>query len=380
MLRRTWLICWSIIGLSACVAGCEQVNEQLSRFTNSGGSEDADAELIEFEPDESTAPESDTLEFTLKIGDRFPLLKRVEQTLTQQTTSGPALSRSTLELLMAIEVEEIREGSKRLGVRYHRVRYQQDIAGQRMEYDSDAPPTALPAELQVYAGLLDNGFSFWIGPDNQIQELVGFNEFMQRCVRSVPAGQQQAVLTRLAETSGEEGIANFVDESIGLLPQASDAAGGAVAVGDSWIRQREVARPVPLYVSHNCTLKSLDDATAEIDVVGTIAASTTYGPQAADPQASRITVRGGQVRGNCTIDRRSGLPVRSHSERRLDMSIQLAGGESFEQQKHVVTSIHAFPQDSSLGNAPGVAAGAGQPSAATIVPASHAEVPPDSGR
>ena len=177
---RTGSIYGIAIALAVCCGGCDRV----SQYWSDESADDADADLLGFEVE----PTGSTLDLNLAVGDRFPLLKTVEQTLTQQTPAGPSLSRSTLELLLAIEVEEVRDGNKRLGVRYHRVRYRQDIAGEQVEYDSEAPPHSLPAELQIYAGLLDNGFSFWIDADNQISELVGFNEFLTRCVRMVPPG------------------------------------------------------------------------------------------------------------------------------------------------------------------------------------------------
>jgi hypothetical protein len=313
----------------------------------------------------------------LHVGDRFPLQKTVEQTLTQQTPTGPAVSRSKLELLLAIQVEEIREGHKRLGVRYHRARYEQDIAGEQSQYNSDArtPAESLPPELQLYAGLIDNGFSFWVGPDNQLEELVGFEEFLNRCVRTVAAAQRQEVLTRLAETSGEEGIANFVDESIGLLPNSADAESGApVDVGAVWARQREVARPIPMYVKQNCTLKALDERTAEIDVAGTIAASTTYGAPTAEPAPAGITVHGGHVLGNCTIDRLTGLPVRSHTERQLQMTVHVADGTSFDLQKRIVTDVRAFPETGGAVETPSSAPSHIQQAAASADPAAGAPI------
>ena len=374
---RTWSICGMMVSLAVWSVGCEKVSETLGQYWNQESADEED-DLLGIE----VRPASGALDLNLAVGDRFPLLKTVEQTLTQQTPTGPTLSRSTLELLLAIEVEEIRDGNTRLGVQYHRVRYEQDIAGERFEYDSDAPPHALPAELQVYAGLIDNGFSFWIRPDNQIIELVGFNEFLARFVRMVPPDQQQTVVTRLAETSGEEGIANFVDESIGLLPTHSETGSGPVSVGDAWTRQREVARPVPLYISHNCTLRQLSDTTAEIDIAGSISTSTTYGPAAGDTQGAHVTVRGGHIIGSCTIDLHSGLPIKSHTQRNLEMSVQLADGTSFEQQKQVVTSIRAFPQEDSMPAAPAGFVETQQP-AGGVVPTSHteasAETPPTVG-
>jgi len=119
-----------------------------------------------------TPPQGD-LGLRLKVGDRFPLQKTVEQKLTQPTDQGVSTGHSRLDVLLSLLVEELRDGHTRMGVRYHRVRYlEQDPEGRTVEYNSTAPPREIPAQARVYAGLVENGFSFWIGPDNRLIELV----------------------------------------------------------------------------------------------------------------------------------------------------------------------------------------------------------------
>ncbi|MBC7817799.1 MAG: hypothetical protein IAG10_12980, partial [Planctomycetaceae bacterium] len=74
---------------------------------------------------------ADNLELRLKVGTRFPLFKTVEQRLRQLSPSGGRTIESTSHLTMklAITVEAIEQGVKRLGVRYQQVRYEHDIAG-----------------------------------------------------------------------------------------------------------------------------------------------------------------------------------------------------------------------------------------------------------
>src|SRR5436190_15615026 len=51
------------------------------------------------------------LALKLKVGDRFPLKKRIVQQLTQTDAQGSTLiNRSILEMLLSLEVEEIRDG------------------------------------------------------------------------------------------------------------------------------------------------------------------------------------------------------------------------------------------------------------------------------
>jgi hypothetical protein len=306
------------------------------------------------------------LSLNLKVGDRFPLLKTITQTLLQPSPQGEVSSTSALEMMMSITVEEIpevgeRQGQKRMGVKYHRVRFAQDLTGKHIEFDSQAPRGPIPLEALGYSGLVGNSFFFWLGPNNQIVDLVGFREFLERCLRDVPVERQQQVRTALAATSGAEGIANFVDDSIGLLPPQ------AVQVGDSWSTTRQVFEPLRMYISNKYTLRSIDANQAEVIIQGTIAPSAAYGAPDQPVRDLNVLVRGGRCDGTCLVDRRTGLPLQSRVEQTISMQVKLAN-EEFEQQKQTVTTIRAFPESATSATPVAAAppAGLGVPSAFAV--------------
>jgi hypothetical protein len=227
---------------------------------------------------QNSAAGPQTIHLQLRPGDRFPLVKRLDHLLKQVTPQGTILThRSSLEMWLSITVEETidrgkQRGQMRLEAKYRRIRYVQDLAGSEIEYDSDHPPASIPLELQGYHGFKDNGISIWIGPDHQLLEIVNFDAFISRCVRDVPKGRQMQVRATLARNAGADGIANFVDDSLGLLPDSE------VRLGDSWTRSRQVVQPVPMHISTRYTLTELANDDAQVAVVGTISPSTTYGP------------------------------------------------------------------------------------------------------
>ncbi len=229
------------------------------------------------------------------------------------------------------------EDRTKLQVRYDQVKYSHRIGDEVLQFDSSRPTANLPVSVKAYQAMVGDGFSFWIGKENQIVSVDGFTEFLSRCLRNVPEAERSKVVLGIEAGSGESGIANFIDNSIGLLPY-----GGAHKPGDSWERPSHIGRPVPMHVSNTYTLKQLDPQLATIDIRGQITPSTTM--TASDAQTGvRVTVRGGETQGSCTIFRETGLPQRSHVEQNIDMTVMMSGALQFNQRKKVTTTIEAYP-------------------------------------
>ncbi len=281
------------------------------------------------------------LKLSLQPGMQFPLKKNIRTTLLQTSGDGTEQRIQTdLGLLMAIQVEGVEEGRTRLGVRYNRVDFEQQIDGQKIVYRSTNPPAQIPIEAQAYHDMVDDGFSFWIGKDNQISELVGFREFLQRCLIHVPASHQKQVLLGMEAGTDENGISDFVDNTIGLLP-----AGKQVTPGQEWMRHRNVGRPVPMVVESKYTLHDLTDTEAVVRISGEIIPSQTINKvlHTADKDDVQVTVRGGSMSGICTIFRETGLPKDSYTERVVHMTVTMSDGLAFDQKKTVLTRVEAFP-------------------------------------
>ena len=318
-----------------------------------------DDSSTEFEDSSETTPTAPALDraalqLSLQAGDRFPMRKVVEQELKQASLSGtPQISRSRLELMLAISVEDVQPDRTQMRVTYDRVHYSHEVAGELVEYDSNDPPAQIPQAVMTYHGMLKDGFSFVLGSDHQISSVIGFHEFIERCLRHVPENQRQRVMLDIEASSGEKGIADFVDNTIGLLPADVDKV-----LGDTWKKDRHIGKPVPMQIQTTYTLKDLSNGLATVSIGGEITPSTSLG-QSASNENVRITVKGGHCHGQCIVFLDSGLPKESRVERTVDMTVQMAGGLEFEQQKHTVTTVETFPSQSS------------QSPSSAIQPASH---------
>lgn len=340
MSRRSCLVRFGLLSawtLAGCADGDGVTSEPSSPPTLS----------IAARPAVPTEPALDAADLRLRLatGMRFPVMKSVRQTLVQgDAVSGRQVTGfSELEMLMSATVEEVAaDASMRLRVRFERITYRQDAAGRVYEFDSSRPIGDGPPEAAVYAAMAGDGFSLRVGADNGITERFDFDEFLGRCLAAVAVEDRDRVTSRIAETSGDESIANFVDDSIGYLPLRPNH-GSTAAEGDVWRRERRVVRPIRLFVAETCSLARLDPRIAEIDVNGTIGASETFDATAADAE---VRVGGGHSVGHCRVDRATGLPLESRIERLIELRVRQPDGGEFDQLKRVETTIRAFPRQS----------------------------------
>lgn len=290
------------------------------------------------------AIEAPNLALRLNVGDKFPLQKTVTTTLIQPGDQGMERSTAQKEFLLTITVEAMpdegaRAGQKQMGVRFHAVRFARELNGKKLEYDSRKAREPIPLAVQPYHGLVGNSFSFWLGQDNQIEGIVDFDKFVERCLQHVPKERFEEVWNNLATQTGADGIANFVDDSIGLLPKAK------VTVGESWTVTRRTQQPIPMVCKTRYTLQQMDGPQAEVSILGEILPGAIL-PNAIPGAAQKnlnMSIQGGKATGSCTIDLRTGLPIHSQVEQYVDMHVKLNSGEEFVQHKHTITTIRAFP-------------------------------------
>jgi hypothetical protein len=330
------------------------------------GKNDADAEIaelddidapkanikpVENEQVEKTpppvVPQTGVLELKLTENEPFPLSKTVEQRLTETDSAGNvSVSQSRTDMLLSLNVDSTHpDGRKRMTVRFHRVYYEEDIRGVRSVYSSEKPGETIPRNCLLYAGLVDNSFSFFVGPNNKVAELVDFKDFLQRCLRKVPPQDVANVRQQLEATvRSEDGISTFIDDSIGLLPYSNDPAHPGVEVreGSHWELKRYTENPIPTFTTTTCTLNELSRNSAEIGLTGTISGPPNPITRRSPGGEIKVLVKGGYCTGSCRLDRRTGLPTQSLVQRSLQLAMELPNGQKIEQNKETVSSVTSF--------------------------------------
>lgn len=329
-------------GLLLSLSACNSSKDDAVAETLPDWMQEAEREPVEKKRKREEAPQV-SLELGLKPGERFGLRKTVDTALQQSSPDGTKqVVSARIEMLLGLTVEDVSDKGTRLAVRYERVKFSQGSEGQRVEYDSVQMPAEVPTIARPYHNMVRDGFSFWIGKENQIVDVVGFKEFLERCMAGVPEAERVQQMLNMEAASDENGISDFVDNTIGLLPY-----GRSISPGDTWERTRHIGRPVPMKLLQSYTLKDLSDHMAVVDIRGSITPSTSITDVQEDQSGVRVLVTGGTLQGDCVIYRDSGLPQRSYVERAVDLMVTTAGKHEFRQKKLVRTTVEAFPMQGS---------------------------------
>lgn len=338
---------WAAAGIVLVLSGCNRFsasneddidleltqligNEKPKASERTGEAEEAP----KYPPQQTTVQD---LNVRVQPGFRLPLLKQIDQKLIQHLPSKVDISTINQRMMLHLVAEENRGSETRFSVQYHKIAYTQNVGGKQVAYDSSNSSVPVPLEAIPYSGMVNNGFSFWLGPDRRLLQIAGFPEFVQRCVQRVPDGQREAVYRQLSTQGSEGNIASFVDDSIGLFPASMDL--NTLRAGSTWdIPVRRLEGAVPMMLSTHCVLYELSPENADISYVGTI--TPVGGPTS--QQGIRMEVRRGQCNGRCVLDRATGLPIRSKSSWQIEQMVWLADGTEIPQVKEVVTTIAAF--------------------------------------
>lgn len=316
--------------LSLLLLGCGWLDDE---------SEEAEGELpVPLSIDEMLDADAETQTgFQLQVGERFPLKKTVDQRLVQ----GGIQSHSRLELWLQIGVAEHDGDQTRLEARFLDVRYEHQIGDQRVAFDSRSVTGMEHVETRAYRGLVNNQFSFWIDADHQFVRLdEDFQTFLEQCVAGVPASQRDAAYSRHSTHLGRRQLTSFLDESIGVLPA------GDLRELQQWTRPLTLPEPLPDSVELTCTLRTLKDKSAVVELSAMIPSAPAQPVFVRGRQQPAVTLQvlGGQCRGECLVDRETGLPLNSRQELLLDLVAILPDGSRLPQQKTITTRVEAFPE------------------------------------
>lgn len=252
----------------------------------------------------------------LNVGDQFPFVKTVRQTVVQTSTNRNSKNQSMLnaetqmQLTLNLSVQSSSPAGIVFNVQYLRVQYFQNIDGQQQSFDSSTAQSAsIPAGLEAYAGMVGSGFRFTLSGQNKIETVDGLSSFLDQCVSASPFDRRVDARSALEQRFQNGAVAELVDESIALLPYGSTRP----QQGDVWVTSRSLQQQPPISMQTTCRLVSLTDTTAEIGLTGRFESTAANGA---------LQISDGRTMGTCIVDLASGMPLHSQRSSYLKVSAE----------------------------------------------------------
>lgn len=252
----------------------------------------------------TNSPSSESIQ--LSVGDQFPFVKTIRQTVVQTSTNRASMQQTLLnaetqlQLTMNVSVQNQSATGFVCDVRYLRVQYYQNIDGQQQNYDSAVTQAGpVPSGLESYAGMVGNGFRFSLSGQNRIEGTEGLSTFLDQCVAAAPFDQRVSAKAALEQRFQSGAVPELLDESMGLLPYGPSRP----QQGDIWMTNRNLQQQSSMALQTTCRLVSVTGTTAEVGLTGRFESS---------PADASLRISDGRTMGTCIVDLASGMPVHCH--------------------------------------------------------------------
>ena len=260
----------------------------------------------------------------LAVGQRTPLVRTIETVLSQDTGEAVASQhRTRLRVHFTLVVQAAEPGRSQVGVVFDRFELDRTIDGATSSGDTKRTDQPLPPVMNALASLVGRGFSYWVDDQNQIQQIDGKDALLAEAVSRVSAEDRDGVVKAFGSSTD---LASLLDASIGL-------SSSQLTSGNQWTTGDGSLAP-----SRNYTVTEADATSARVSVIGSVPPQTS---SAGDSVAVEIV--GGALQGECVIDRATGLPKQAQSIETVDMTVRLADGRTFAQQRQTISSLAAQP-------------------------------------
>lgn len=265
-----------------------------------------------------------TLGLHLKAGQSFSLLHIIESDLIQ-TLMGREMSISqTIGTGYIFEIQEVGgDGTAMCRVTYKSVQMIMDIAGNRVEYDSIKPPATVPPAAKAAAALVGQSFSLRVSPTGHVTDVRGVEAIYEKVMKEAEIPNESAralVEEQLKEQFGADAIRESMEQTIaGYFPDHP------VDIGDSWAMPMTVARPYPMNLANNCTLKGRTAGVAVIDVTAKVSTNPAAKPMRMGPIAMTYEIAG-ERKGQIEIEEATGWIIGARFTQQISGTIKAEGG------------------------------------------------------
>jgi len=270
----------------------------------------------------------------LKAGDSYDINEVTDQEITQIINDQEQVRWQQVSMMMGMEVKGVDEqGTASVDFTIKRVGLVvTPEAGPAIEYDSDNPPEEMPLRataLAALAAMVGQSYSATFTRDGRGGNVQGIEELSRAMTDAI---------SEVGPRSREE-MVDEMQRRCAALKQRIERLfdrhpARPVGIGDSWTKRYELTAPMPMIADTTYTLMGRKDGIADIEAKSEIAIDPEAGPIRTGPAEITLTPVG-PVRTKLAIDEKTGLIVRSESQKAFEGTI-ITDGPPGEPEKMVI--------------------------------------------
>lgn len=260
----------------------------------------------------SGAAAGNTLKFNLEKGKTYDyeIVWDMDQKIGTQDT------KMSLGGIYSVEVNEEKEGIKKLTGMYKRFRLYMKMAGLEMDIDSEKPEEPMDGEevkqnpvrmmAKIFSAIKGKSFGMQVDEEGKVLSVTGFEQIVNGMVDSLAADENMKMQIRasLKDQFNEQTVKDQFAQIFTIFPNKK------VKVGDNWENHFQVGGKMPAKFSTAYTVKQIEG-----DQV-TLGAKSTISSVEGD-----IQVNGDQT-GTLLIDSKTGLVLNAEFDQLMDTKVQ----------------------------------------------------------
>jgi len=270
----------------------------------------------------SPAAEKVRLALQLKAGQTYKTRFISDQKVKQKIQGQEVNMNQSIGFVYTFEVQRVDpSGNADCRVRYQSVIFKQDGPQGKTEYDSDHPPTTVPAQAKSFAALVGQGFSLRITPTGRVTEVQGVDAMVDKISQAVDLPNEAArdmMRKQLKEQFGDAAVQSQMEQMLAIYPEKP------VAIGDTWSRRLSITAGFPMLLENTYTLRGRKDGLALVDVVTKLSRNPAGKPLKMGPATLSFDLSGTQ-QGQLSIAEASGWVERSDLKQKFSGTLKMDG-------------------------------------------------------
>jgi len=262
------------------------------------------------------------LSLNLAPSDSYDCQMVIQRNIVQSLEIGERTMSQDLKIDWRYDIAAVDSaGNIVIGITYVRVRVNQSVGPQSLEYDSDNPPEYIDPSMKGYSTLIGSKLKVKLDRHGKVLNLDGAEELVDKMITALnipESPRREKALQEIRGQFGEEALRNSIQQITAFYPDHP------VNVGDTWSKKTVMEAGFPMSIDDEYTLELEGNGAARIKVNSVISSN----PDSAEVSVTGVKmyydIKGSQA-GTIDVNETDGLPINSSIDMNFEGTVRVTG-------------------------------------------------------